>query len=189
MSNRSDYIRERQNDIVRRRMEVGINPSYYEYDHDVIDDRDPDYIRDRIYQINREKIALGMTGSGRARRPRANSKTSNPKKKVSKPKKKVAKRKAVSKRGGVRAGVRAGVEAGSRRKVRRPVRARRAYGAGSKTMRKLPAKRRMASIARGRVRRRTTRLNPWIMHVKQYAKKHNVPYGVAMMEARHSYRG
>lgn len=30
--------------------------------------------------------------------------------------------------------------------------------------------------------------NPWLMHVKAYAKKHNIPYQLAISEARASYK-
>ncbi len=30
--------------------------------------------------------------------------------------------------------------------------------------------------------------NPWIVHVKAYAKKHNISYGDAISKARHSYK-
>jgi len=49
----------------------------------------------------------------------------------------------------------------------------------------------LAGGARGRPRRGGARVraNPWVAHVKRYAAAHRVPYGVAMHEARASYRG
>lgn len=31
-------------------------------------------------------------------------------------------------------------------------------------------------------------MNPWIEHVKAYAKKHNIPYGQAIAKAKATYK-
>ncbi len=42
---------------------------------------------------------------------------------------------------------------------------------------------------RGAGSKRTAANNPWIRHVKEYARKHKIPYQLAISEARPSYKG
>jgi hypothetical protein len=123
---------------------------------------DQSVMLNRILEILRSKIMMGAGEGGRIKRVCAgylDSSSSSSSDDIMGEGKLRKRRKAgvMAGKRKCKAGVMAGVSAGKKRKCKAGV------SAGKKTS------------------------NPWIEHVKAYAKKHNVPYRVAMSKARDSY--
>jgi hypothetical protein len=60
-------------------------------------------------------------------------------------------------------------------------------GYGMMKKRKAPKRKGGARVGGKRKAARSGRSNPWIAHVKSYAKKHGLSYGEALKKARASY--